>query len=294
MVENSQTAPLAAGLYIIATPIGNITDITLRALDVLGKVDLIACEDTRISAKLASLYDISAPKVAYHEHNADDVRPKIISEIERGGRVALISDAGTPLVSDPGYKLVEECYEKGIYVTTLPGASAPMTALVLSGLPTDRFMFAGFLPPKSAARRKVYAELVTIPATLIFFETAPRLQESLSDAADILGDRPAAVARELTKKFEEIKRGTLSELATYYRENGQPKGEIVLVIGRGQPKTKQDYTQDEIDDLIREALMQLNMSIKDASAYVAAETGMKKREVYARALALGTTKNRST
>ncbi|MBI1216721.1 MAG: 16S rRNA (cytidine(1402)-2'-O)-methyltransferase [Alphaproteobacteria bacterium] len=277
---------LPPGLYIIATPIGNLGDITLRALETLGKVDVIACEDTREAGKLAAVYDISADKIPYHDHNAQQMRPKITGMIKDGKRVALISDAGMPLVSDPGYKLVEDCIENGLHVTCVPGASASLTALVLSGLPSDRFMFAGFLPPKSAARRASLGELRAVPATLVFYETAPRLADSLADMADILGDRPCAVARELTKKFEEVRRGSLSELAAHYAKEGPPKGEIVIVTGGPEAATARDWSGEEVDALLKKAMEEDGMRVKDASAFVATRTGLRKGDVYQRALLL--------
>jgi len=277
---------LPGGLYIIATPIGNIEDITLRALDILKKVDLIACEDTRVSGKLTSYYDITAPKTPYHDHNADEVRPRLIAQLKEGKRVALISDAGMPLVSDPGYKLVAACAAEGIAMTCIPGASASLTALVLSGLPTDKFMFAGFLPPKSAARRTALAEVKAVPATLVFYETGPRLAESLADMQAVLGDRPAAVARELTKKFEEVRRGSLSALIKYYQASEEPRGEIAVVVGAPVAGQAEDWSEQAIDDLLLEMIDKQGMSVKDAAAFVAAKSGLKKRDVYQRALIL--------
>ena len=235
--SGAQGSPLAApsklagGLHVVATPIGNAADITLRALDTLKRADAIACEDTRVTAKLMGIHGIHTPFVSYHEHNAAKMRPVLIERMKKGEAIALVTDAGTPLVSDPGYKLVRECVAEGVAVTTLPGASAPLVALVLSGLPTDRFLVAGFLPNKSSARRATAGELKGVPATLVFFESPQRLPESLADLADILGPREAAVARELTKLYEEVRRGTLPDLAAHYAEAGPPRGEVVLVIG---------------------------------------------------------------
>jgi len=277
---------LPAGLYIIATPIGNIEDITLRALDILKKVDLIACEDTRVSGKLTSYYDIPAQKIPYHDHNADEMRPRLITLLNEGKRVALISDAGMPLISDPGYKLVAQCAAENIPLTCIPGPTATTTALVLSGLPTDKFMFAGFLPPKSAARRTALAEVKAVPATLIFYETGPRLAESLEDMQAILGDRPAAVARELTKKFEEVQRGSLSTLIKHYQASGETRGEIVVVVGAPVDGQTEDWTEQVIDKLLLEMMEEQGMSVKDAAAFVAAKSGLKKRDVYQRAILL--------
>lgn len=277
---------LPSGLYIIATPIGNMGDITLRALEVLGKVDVIACEDTRISGKLTAIYDLPTQKIPYHDHNAAEMRPRLIQMIKEGKRVALISDAGMPLISDPGYKLVEQCAAENLPMTCLPGATASLAALVLSGLPTDKFMFAGFLPPKSAARKTALADIKAVPTTLIFYETAPRLIESLEDMQAILGDRPAAVARELTKKFEEVKRGALSELIAYYQAEGEPRGEIVIVVGAPVAGHVEHWTDETVDQLLHDMMDQQGMSVKDAAAFVAAKSGLKKRDVYQRALLL--------
>ncbi|HLJ21587.1 MAG TPA: 16S rRNA (cytidine(1402)-2'-O)-methyltransferase, partial [Stellaceae bacterium] len=230
MTERGARA-LSPGLYIVATPIGNLGDITLRALDVLKGADAILCEDTRVTATLARRFGLGAERIAYHDHNADAVRPGLIARLAAGAVLALVSDAGTPLVSDPGFKLVRDAVAAGIPVIPVPGASAALAALTVSGLPTDRFLFAGFLPAKSAARRRELRELAAVRASLIFYETAPRLAEALADMAAMLGDRPAAVARELTKLHEEVRRGSLSALAEHYRGAGPPKGEIVVIVG---------------------------------------------------------------
>ena len=281
---------LPSGLYIIATPIGNMGDITLRALEVLEKVDVIACEDTRVAGKLTAVYDLSPDKIPYHDHNAAEMRPRLIQMLKGGKKVALISDAGMPLISDPGYKLVEQCAAEDIPMTCIPGATASLAALVLSGLPTDKFMFAGFLPPKTAARKTALGDIKTVPATLIFYETAPRLVESLEDMRAILGDRPAAVARELTKKFEEVQRGTLSQLIAHYQAEGQPKGEIVIVVGAPVAGQEENWTDEKVDQLLLE-MMGKGMSVKDAAAFTAAKSGIKKREVYQRALLLNQNNN---
>ena len=275
--------PVGGGLYLVATPIGNLRDISLRALDLLGAADVVACEDTRVTAKLMARYRLTAPRVPYHEHNAERMRPHLIERLKAGAVVALVSDAGTPLISDPGYKLVRAALAEGIPVTALPGASSALTALVLSGLPSDRFLFAGFLSPKSAARRRELSELGAVPATLVLFETAPRLAAALGDMAEILGDRPAAVARELTKLYEEVRHGGLAELAAHYRESGPPKGELVIVIA--PPAAAQsEATDGALDAALGAALA--TMSVKDASAVVASATGRPRRLVYQRALAL--------
>lgn len=260
-------------------------DITLRALEILSKVDIIACEDTRETGKLTSVYDIEARKVPYHDHNAAEMRPEIIAMIKEGKRVALISDAGMPLISDPGYKLVEACVAEGLYVTCAPGATASLTALVLSALPSDRFTFFGFLPPKSTARRAMLAKIKSVPVTTIFYETAPRLLDCLKDMLDMLGERPAAVARELTKKFEEVRRDTLSNLIAHYEKEGDPRGEIVLVVGGAPDDAQETWTDETIDDLLRDMLAE-GHSVKDAAALAAAKSGRKKSDVYARALAI--------
>ncbi|KAB7742570.1 16S rRNA (cytidine(1402)-2'-O)-methyltransferase [Parvibaculum sedimenti] len=273
---------LAPGLYVTATPIGNASDISLRALDVLRGADLVLCEDTRVTAKLFAIHGIDTKMAPYHDHNAAEMRPKVLRRLEAGERIALVSDAGTPLISDPGYKLVREAVEAGHNVTTLPGASSVMAALTLAGLPTDRFFFAGFLSAKQEARRKELADLAAVPATLVFLESANRLDASLADMAMALGPREAAVARELTKRFEEVRRGHLSDLAAHYAEAGAPKGEIVVVVG--PPAARAPLCQGEVDAMLENALKRT--SLKDAVAEVTAMTGLPRREVYARALTL--------
>ncbi|MGO8920275.1 MAG: 16S rRNA (cytidine(1402)-2'-O)-methyltransferase [Stellaceae bacterium] len=274
---------MAPGLYLVATPIGNAEDITLRALKALRAADVIACEDTRVTAKLLARHGIERPLLAYHDHNAERLRPLLLERLRRGEVVALVSDAGTPLVSDPGFKLVRAAAGAGLPVTTLPGPSAALAALVLSGLPSDRFLFAGFLPPRAAARRRALAELETVRATLIFFESAKRLAAALADMAAVLGPRPAAVARELTKLYEEVRRGSLAELAAQYRTAGPPRGEVTLVVA--PPETQAPaLSEAALDGQIAQALAA--MSIRDASAWVAAATGKPRREIYARALLL--------
>lgn len=278
--EAKDAAP-PRGLVIVATPIGNAEDITLRALRWLGQVDSIACEDTRTTGALMARYAIHTPLVPYHEHNANRMRPLLLRRLAQGQCIALVSDAGTPLVSDPGYKLVREAIAAGVPVTALPGPSAAVTALVLSGLPSDRFLFAGFLPARAAARRAALHELAAVPATLLFFEAPGRLAAALSDMAATLGARPAAVARELTKLFEEVRRAPLSELAAHYAAAGAPKGEVVVAVG---PPVDAKAPAAELDAALADALRR--MSLRDAAAAVAAATGSSRREVYARALAL--------
>lgn len=272
----------APGLYLVATPIGNMGDITYRAVEVLRAADLVACEDTRVSGKLLTRLGLDRPMMPYHEHNAERARPQLLARLKQGAVVALISDAGTPLVSDPGYRLVRACVAEGIAVTALPGASAVTTALQLSGLPNDRFLFAGFLPSKAHGRRQTLRELAAVPATLVFFESPNRLGESLGDMAAILGNRPAAVARELTKLHEEVVRDTLFALANRYHD-AAPKGEIVVVVG--PPNADPDVTPEDLDARLR-AAVESGASVKDAAALVAAETGHPRRELYARALRL--------
>lgn len=270
---------LKAGLYLVATPIGNLRDITLRALDVLASVDALACEDSRVTKKLLDAYGLDPKLLPYHEHNAAEMRPKIVKMIAAGQAVALVSDAGTPLVSDPGYKLVRDVAGAGGDVISLPGASAVLAALASAGLPTDRFTFAGFLPPKSAARRQAIAELANVPGTLILFEAPQRLSELLNDLAEMMGSREATVARELTKLFEEFRRGSLAELTAHYKSADEPKGEIVVLIGPSSEEKTEDITE-----LLKKELA--SRSLRDAAAVVAARTGLPKREVYAQAVAL--------
>ena len=271
---------LEPGLHLVATPIGNLGDITLRALWVLRGVDRILCEDTRVTARLLAHYRIDKPLDPYHDHNADRVRPAVLAALRRGETLALVSDAGTPLVSDPGYKLVREALAEGLPVTAAPGPSAALTALILSGLPPDAFCFAGFLPPRSAARRKALAQWQGLAATLIFFEGQSRLAACLADMAAMLGDRPAAIGRELTKRHEEMRRGTLAELAEHYRTAPMPRGEIVIVVGPPQAAAPDIADLDtRLDALLGQ------LSLRDAVATLAAETGLGRRTLYDRALA---------
>jgi len=257
-------------------------DVTVRALRTLAGVDAILAEDTRISRRLLSHYLIDTPLIQYHEHNAAEVRPRILSRLAEGQSYALISDAGTPLISDPGYKLVVGCLAAGICLRSLPGSSAVLAALTIAGLPTDRFFFEGFLPQKSAARRVRANALARIPATLVFYEAPSRLAGALADLAVEFGPRPAAVVRELTKMFEETRRGDLDELAAHYSAAESIRGEIVIVVG--PPSFAPTVVGDELDLEIRAALA--DRSTKDAAAAVAARTGLPRREVYARALRL--------
>lgn len=279
-VPDPNPKPLKSGLYLVATPIGNLGDITLRGLEVLREADLIACEDTRVSGRLLAAYGIRKPLFLYHDHNADEQRPKLIDKIREGQSVALISDAGMPLVSDPGHKLVRACQESGLAVTSIPGASAPLMALQLSGLPSDAFLFAGFLPTRKAARRDELEKWKTVPASLIFFESANRLEAMLADLMDVMGDRQSAVTRELTKLYEEVWSGTVSSHLERVRQNGPPKGEIVVVVGgyeAGQEQT-------DLDSLLTRELSVA--SLKDAVQAVSEMTGVSRKIVYAHALRL--------
>jgi 16S rRNA (cytidine1402-2'-O)-methyltransferase len=273
--------PLETGLYVVATPIGNLRDITLRALDILGAANRVYAEDTRVAWKLLDAYGLKPKLGAYHEHNAEAVREVILDALGKGESVALISDAGTPLISDPGYKLARAVIEAGYRVYPIPGASALLAGLVVSGQPTDRFLFAGFLPPKQGARRTALAELGDTDASLIFYESGPRLADSLADMAEVLGARPAAVARELTKMFEETRRAPLDELAAYYAEAGAPKGEIVVIIG--PPPDKGEVSDEALDAFLLRALPR---GVKDAASEAARDLGVPRKRAYARALAL--------
>jgi len=272
---------LPPGLHIVATPIGNLGDITLRALAALAGADLIACEDTRVTRKLLDRYGIATPLAPYHDHNAAKARPMLLRRLAEGAAIALVSDAGTPLISDPGFKLVREAREAGHAVTALPGASAVLAALTVAGLPTDAFFFAGFLPPKQGARRSRIAELVRVPATIVLYETGPRVAETLADLAAGFGPREAALCRELTKLHEEVRRGDLATLAEGCA-SGEVRGEMVLVIA--PPQAAGQPSPEAAERLLREALSRA--SLKDAVAEVALATGLPRREIYQRALAL--------
>jgi len=273
---------LAAGLYILATPIGNARDISLRALEVLKGCDVIAAEDTRVTSKLLAIHGISKPMIPYNDHNGPQMRPKILARLERGEAVALVSDAGTPLVSDPGYKLVREVITAGAAIVALPGASAVLAGLTLSGLPTDRFLFAGFLPSKAGERKSMLEELNGVRATLIFFESTQRLEDSLPALADVLGDRQAVVARELTKLHEEVRRGSLRELAAHYAKAGAPKGEVTLLVAPPDAAAAPDSAR--IDAALKAALA--FMPVKAAAEMIADLTDSPRKALYARALEL--------
>ena len=271
----------APGLHIVATPIGNLSDTSLRALATLAHADIVYCEDTRHSRKLFEHFGLRARLSAYHEHNAAEKRGEVLDALADGKIIALISDAGTPLISDPGFKLVREAISAGHMVTTEPGASAAIAALTLSGLPTDRFLFLGFLPPRSAARREEINGVKDVRASLVIYESPQRVAEALADLAVCLGPRPAAVAREITKLHEEVKRGTLAELAEAFGTAGTPKGEIVIIVG---PPGEETHHAVDLDAALMNALA--HASLKEAVAQVTAEFGLSRRAVYARALAL--------
>lgn len=277
----SQNPSLEPGLYVVATPIGNLRDITLRALDVLGAAHLVLAEDTRVTRKLLSAYGLAPRTMSYHEHNAEAARPKIMAALAAGEAVALVSDAGTPLISDPGFKLVRDAAAEGHRVYPVPGASALLAGLVTAGLPTDRFLFAGFPPVKAGARAAFFAELASLDATLVFYETGPRLRASLDAMAAVFGDRTAAVGRELTKMFEEVRRGSLSALAAGV--DAAPKGELVVIVGppEGAAPVPDD---DAIDTALRKWLA--THSVKEAATLVAEELRIPRRDAYARALIL--------
>ena len=285
----AEAEPLPAGLYVVATPIGNLRDVTFRALSVLAAAAAVLAEDTRITKRLLAHYGITTPLLTYNDHSSEAVRERMIHRLREGEALALVSDAGTPLVSDPGYRLVQAAIAAGLPVTPIPGPSAMLTALVVSGLPTDRFFFEGFLPAKRGARRTRLQAIAGIPGTLILYEAPHRLPEMLADAAEILGERPGVVARELTKLFETVRRGDLPDLARQFAQEGPPKGEIVVLVGEGTAGTPGPEADAALDARIEAALAR--HSIKDAAALVAAETGLPKRDVYARALALARAKD---
>ncbi len=277
----SQAPKAAPGLYLVATPIGNLGDITLRALEILASVDVIACEDTRVSRKLTAHYGIATPLTLYHEHNAEKARPQLLGRLAEGKAIALIADAGTPLISDPGYKLVRAAQAAGIAVTAVPGASAVLAALTVAGLPTDRFFFEGFLPAKQSARQKRIASLAAIPATLVLYESGQRLAAALSDLAAGLGARETTVCRELTKLHEEVRRGSLDTLAQDYAGGAERRGEIVIVVA---PPAAPKAADHEIEAMLRDALARL--SLKDAVEEVASTSRRPRRAIYQRALTL--------
>ncbi len=272
---------LKAGLYLVPTPIGNLRDLTFRAMDVLASADLIVCEDTRVSGKLLKAFGLKKPMRVYNDHATEKDRNNIVKVIAEGEAVAMISDAGTPLISDPGYKLVRQIIQEGYEVTALPGANALLPALQLSGLPSDAFSFIGFLPARSGPRKAILEKWHDMPGTLICFETGPRLEESLKDIKKTLGDRPIAIARELTKLYEEVRRGRVSALLEKIQIDGPPKGEIVLVIGENK---NEEPSNDTIESQLKQALKTL--SVRDAAEMVAGATGKSKKAIYMLALKL--------
>ena len=273
---------LAAGLYLVATPIGNLRDISFRALDILASADVILCEDTRVTSKLLTHFGISTPKSIYNDHSDSGKRAKIFKDILEGGKaIALVSDAGMPLVSDPGYRLVKEALEQNINITSAPGASAPLMALQLSGLPSDAFAFIGFMPHKSGGRKSMLEKYKNFEGSLIIFEGPSRVAASLKDMQTVLGNRQAVVARELTKYYEEIAHGTLEDLSGKYENEGAPKGEIVIVIA---PPEEIEYGQAEVEELLKKALEK--MRVKEAAAFVSEQTGIPKKDLYQKALEL--------
>ncbi|MEO7914388.1 MAG: 16S rRNA (cytidine(1402)-2'-O)-methyltransferase [Novosphingobium sp.] len=273
------TTQLPPGLYIVATPIGNLGDVTVRASEVLRGVAAVACEDTRITGKLLNYLGVKQRLIRYDDHASEETRDYIL-QLAGSSAVALVSDAGTPLISDPGYKLVRAAREQGITLTSLPGPSAVIVALTLSGLPTDRFMFAGFLPAKDKARRDILADLAAVPATLVFYDTAPRLADTLAAISEVLPGREVAVGRELTKKFEECRSGTPQDMAAHYAAH-PPKGEIVLMIAPPLPADRADV---DVDALLRALLV--NEKPSQAAAQVAKQTGLDRKVLYARAMKL--------
>ena len=279
LLPDAKPGSLAPGLYIVATPIGNLGDMSLRALDVLAAVDEILCEDTRVSGKLLKHFGLRKTLCVYNDHSDESQRAQILSRIENGEALALVSDAGMPLVSDPGYKLVRALRDADLYVTSIPGANAPLAALQLSGLPADAFSFIGFLPPKKGARQAVLAAWKDAPGTLLAFETAPRLKGALEDVAETLPGRRVAVVREITKLYEEVRMALPEELLLHYEAQGGPKGEIVLVI---EPAPTRVYTQSELEAMLKDSLE--TMSTKKAAADVAARTGHSKTQLYDLAL----------
>ena len=277
----SPNITLEAGLYVVATPIGNLRDITLRTLDTLRVADIILAEDTRQTRKLLDAYDIKTPLSPYHDHNAAKRVPGVIKDLQAGKTVALVSDAGTPLVSDPGFKLVRAAIEADMDVFPLPGASAVLAGLVKSGLPSDRFMFAGFLPPKSGARKTALEDFISIKATLIFFETGPRIAACLKDMSKVLGQRDVVLTRELTKRYEEARHGTFDSLIESVKAE-PPRGELVLLVG--PPKTGDRWSEDEVVSALKVQITELG--VKRASAEIAGQCGWPKRDVYQLALKL--------
>lgn len=279
----TRNSTFSSGLYVVATPIGNARDITLRALDVLAAADIVLCEDTRITGKLFALHGLKTPLQAYHEHNGEKIRPKILARLSEGQVVALVSDAGTPLISDPGYQLVTAVQAAGHEVVSVPGPSSPIAALSIAGMPSDRFLFVGFLPPKSKARQTSLTGLADFAATLVLFESARRLPALLADIETVLGDRDVAICRELTKKFEEVRRGPVSRLIADYAREGPPKGELVVLV-RGRAAEELLWDKDAVMQAL--SLQLAHAGTREAAASVAATSGWRRRDVYRLALDL--------
>lgn len=278
LLPNANKNELHAGLYLVPTPIGNLGDITLRALDVLSGADVVVCEDTRVTKKLLTYFGISKPLLSYNDHSDERQRASIIEKLQDNQIVAFVSDAGTPMVSDPGYKLVREVVSLELPITALPGANAVLPALQLSGMPSDKFSFIGFLPSKKGAREQVLRDWKDNSVPLISYETAPRLISTLESIKAVLGEREIAVVREISKMFEEARRGTVSDVLEFYQQEGKPKGEIVLVVG----SSEEELSDQDVEALMREVLE--DMSTKDAAAHVAEQTGLSKKELYNLAL----------
>jgi len=282
LLPDCKNQMMPVGLYLVATPIGNLADITVRALEILSRADVVVCEDKRVSGKLMKAYGLSKSLLVYNDHSDAGMREKIVDMIRGGSIVALVSDAGMPLVNDPGYKLVRDCYAAGVYVSSMPGANAPLTALQLSSLPSDRFVFLGFLPSKAQARRAALKEWCDVAATLVMFEAAPRLVKALADIRDVMGARSVAVVRELTKLHEEVRRGDVSDVLDYYAENGAPRGEIVLVV---EGAAVGGDVSDE--DLIAALKGRMGEgSLKDSVRSVSEEFGVSQKKIYDLALAI--------
>ena len=279
LLPDCRKEQIKGGLYLVSTPIGNLADISVRGLDVLSLADLVVCEDTRVTKKLLSYYGLEAPLLSYNDHNAEGRRGQILDGLSQGQVIAFVSDAGTPLVSDPGFKLVRDCLDLGLPVTSVPGASAVLSGLQLSGLPSDRFSFLGFLPSKKGARTTTLEAWRGVPGSLIAFESGMRLVAALESVRDVLGERDVAVVREITKMYEESRRGRTSELIQFYEQEGAPKGEIVLVVGPGETDV---LSEKDIKAQLVDALK--TMSTKEAAAHVASVTGLSRKTLYELAL----------
>ncbi len=285
----TDTQTLKPGLYLVATPIGNMQDITLRALEIFRRCDAVICEDTRVTGRLLQAHGLRKDLIAYHDHSDAARRAHILERLSAGQILALVSDAGTPMISDPGYKLVRDAVEHGYPVSPVPGANAVLSALQLSALPSDRFAFLGFLPAKTAAKESALIPWANAPASLVLYESGPRLASTLETLQNVFGDRPAAVAREITKLFEETRRDRLSALLAYYRESGPPKGEIAIVVG---PPEDIRQTPEDLEDQIAEDLT-AGRRIKDIAADLARSSGLPKKQIYDRALKIRNAKEQN-